>query len=89
MVLGASVANIVLLLSRDFIVLIAIAFLIAGPVAWWIMHRWLQDFAYRISLDPWIFVAAGLLAMLITILTIGYQSIRAAMTAPVKTLRTE
>lgn len=88
-VLGASVANIVFLLSRDFILLIVIAFLIAGPLAWWIMHRWLQDFAYRISLSPWIFAAAGLLAIFIAILTISYQSIRAAMTAPVKSLRTE
>ena len=88
-VLGASVANIVLLLSRDFILLIGIAFLIASPVAWWIMHRWLQDFAYRIPLDPWIFIAAGLLAILIAIFTISYQSVRAAMTTPVKSLRTE
>jgi len=88
-VLGASVANIVLLLSKDFMLLIAIAFLIAGPVAWWIMHRWLQDFAYRISLSPWIFAAAGLLALLIALLTISYQSIRAAMATPVKSLRAE
>jgi len=53
------------------------------------MHRWLQDFAYRIPLDPWIFIAAGLLAILIAIFTISYQSVRAAMTTPVKSLRTE
>jgi putative ABC transport system permease protein len=88
-VLGASVGNIVLLLSRDFILLIGVAFLIAGPVAWWIMRRWLQDFAYRITPDPWIFVAAGVLAVLIAILTISYQSIRAATSSPVKSLRME
>ena len=88
-VLGASAGNIVLLLSRDFIRLVLVAFLIASPVAWWIMHQWLQDFAYRITLDPWIFAAAGLLAMLIALLTISFQAIRAAMTTPVRSLRTE
>ncbi|MES1160873.1 MAG: FtsX-like permease family protein, partial [Bacteroidota bacterium] len=88
-VLGASVANIVLLLSRDFILLIVVAFFIASPVAWWIMHRWLQDFAYRIALDPWVFVAAGLLAILIAVITISFQSVKAATTTPVKSLRTE
>jgi putative ABC transport system permease protein len=88
-VLGASVGNIVLLLSRDFILLIGVAFLIAGPVAWWIMRRWLENFAYRITPDPWIFVAAGVLAILIALLTISYQSIRAATSSPVKSLRME
>jgi putative ABC transport system permease protein len=88
-ILGASVSNIVLLLSRDFIGLIFVAFLIASPIAWWIMHHWLQDFAYRITLSPWIFVAAGLLAFCIAIVTISFQAIRAALGAPVKSLRTE
>ncbi|HVU58899.1 MAG TPA: ABC transporter permease [Puia sp.] len=88
-VLGASVTNIVVLLSRDFILLIAVAFLIAGPVAWFIMHRWLDNFAYRISLSPWVFLGAGLLAIFIALLTISFQSIKAAMTTPVKSLRTE
>ena len=88
-VLGASVGNIVLLLSKEFVVLIGIAFLIAAPVAWLIMHQWLQDFAYRIALSPWIFLAAGVLATLIALVTISWQAIKAAMTNPVKSLRTE
>ena len=88
-VLGASVTNIVLLLSKDFVILIGVAFLIAAPVAWFIMHQWLQDFAYRIALSPWIFAAAGVLATLIALITISWQAIRAAMTSPVKSLRSE
>ncbi|MBS1606106.1 MAG: ABC transporter permease [Bacteroidetes bacterium] len=88
-VLGASVSNIVLLLSKDFVILILIAFLIAAPLAWVIMHQWLQDFAYRISLSPWIFAAAGVLATLIALITISFQAIRAALTSPVKSLRSE
>jgi putative ABC transport system permease protein len=88
-VLGASVSNIVLLLSKDFVWLILVAFIIASPIAWWIMHQWLRDFAYRIPLNPWIFAAAGLLAVLIAIVTISFQAIKAAMAAPVKSLRTE
>jgi len=88
-VLGASVTNIVLLLSKDFVILIGFAFLIAAPVAWWIMHQWLQDFAYRIPLSPWIFAAAGVLATLIALITISWQAIRSALTSPVKSLRSE
>ena len=88
-VLGASISNIVLLLSKDFVALILVAFVIAAPVAWWIMHQWLQDFAYRISLSPWIFVAAGLLAIIIALATISFQAIKAALTNPVKSLRSE
>ncbi|HEY4288182.1 MAG TPA: ABC transporter permease [Puia sp.] len=88
-VLGASIANIVLLLSKDFVMLILVAFVIAAPVAWWIMHQWLQDFAYRIVLSPWIFVAAGLLAILIALATISFQAIKAALMNPVKSLRSE
>jgi putative ABC transport system permease protein len=88
-VLGASVGNIVLLLSKDFVVLIGIAFVIAAPVAWFLMHQWLQDFAYRIPLSPWIFAAAGVLATLIALVTISWQAIRAALTSPVKSLRSE
>ena len=88
-VLGASVTNIVVLLSKDFIVLIGIAFLIAAPLAWWIMHQWLQDFAYRIPLSPWIFVGAGVLAVLIALTTISFQAIKAALASPVKSLRSE
>jgi putative ABC transport system permease protein len=88
-VLGASITNIVLLLSKDFVVLILAAFVIAAPVAWWIMHQWLQDFAYRIALSPWIFVAAGLLAMIIALATISFQAVKAALANPVKSLRSE
>jgi len=88
-VLGASVSNIVMLLSKDFIRLIIIAFVIASPVAWWIMHNWLQDFAYRINISWWIFFAAGLLAVIIALATISFQAIKAAIANPVKSLRTE
>jgi putative ABC transport system permease protein len=88
-VLGASVSNIILLLSKDFIRLVIIAFIIASPVAWFIMHNWLQDFAYRISISWWIFFAAGLLAVIIALTTISFQAIKAAIANPVKSLRTE
>src|SRR5258708_1201405 len=88
-VLGASVANIVLLLSKDFVALIGISFVIAAPVAWWVMHQWLQDFAYRITLSPWIFAGAGFLAVLIALTTISFQAIKAALSSPVKSLRSE
>jgi putative ABC transport system permease protein len=88
-VLGASVSNIVTLLSKDFIKLVVIAFVIASPLAWWIMHNWLQDFAYRINISWWIFLAAGLLAVIIALGTISFQAIRAAIANPVKSLRTE
>jgi putative ABC transport system permease protein len=88
-VLGASVSNIVILLSKDFIKLVLIAFLIASPVAWFIMNNWLSDFAYRINISAWIFISAGLLAMIIALVTISFQAIKAAITNPVKSLRTE
>ena len=88
-VLGASVSNIVVLLSKDFIRLVIIAFIIASPVAWFIMHNWLQDFAYRINISWWIFLLAGLLAVFIALATISFQAIKAAMANPVKSLRTE
>jgi len=88
-VLGASVSNIVNLLSKDFLRLVAISALIAFPVAWFSMHKWLQDFAYRVGVSWWVFVAATILATLIAILTISFQAIRAAVANPVKSLRTE
>jgi putative ABC transport system permease protein len=88
-ILGASVTNIVLLLSKDFIVLILIAFVIASPVAWFVMHHWLQDFTYRIKIEWWVFAGAGILAVGIALATISFQAIRAAMANPVKSLRTE
>ncbi len=88
-VLGASVSNIVLLLSKDFIRLVVIAFVIASPVAYFVMHHWLQDFAYRINIEWWVFVVAGLLSVTIALATISYQAIKAAVANPVKSLRTE
>jgi putative ABC transport system permease protein len=88
-VLGASVGNIVYLLSSDFIRLVVMAIIIASPIAWLIMHRWLQDFAYRTDIAWWVFAAAGLLAIAIALATISFQAIRAAMANPVKSLRTE
>ncbi|WP_420151145.1 ABC transporter permease [Spirosoma sp.] len=88
-VLGASVMNIVLLLSKDFLRLVVIAILIASPIAWWAMNKWLQNFAYKITIPWWIFVVAGLLATAIAFITVSFQSIRAALMNPVKSLRSE
>jgi putative ABC transport system permease protein len=88
-VLGASVAGIVALLSKDYLKLVLISVVIASPVAGWIMSRWLQHFAYRIDVAWWVFVLAGLTALSIALLTVGFQSIRAALANPVKSLRTE
>ena len=86
-VLGATVTNILTLLSRDFLKLVIVSVLIATPIAWWAMYSWLEDFAYHITLKPWTFLAAGLLAICIALLTIASQSLRAARANPVKSLR--
>jgi len=88
-VLGASVNNIVRLLSNDFIKLVGIAIVLAVPLAWWTMHNWLQGFAYRININFWVFVIAGLAAIAIALITVSFQAIKAAITNPVKSLRTE
>lgn len=88
-VLGASVSGIVALLSKDFVQLVLIAILIATPLAWWAMSKWLQDFAYRIELEWWMFALAGLLAVAIALLTVSFQSVKAALMNPVKSLRSE
>ena len=88
-VLGASVSSIVQLLSKDFLILVAFASLIAFPVAWYAMHTWLQDFAYRISIPWWIFLAAGSIAALVALATISFQAVKAALSNPVKSLRSE
>jgi hypothetical protein len=88
-VLGASVPQIASLLSREFAVLVALSTLIAAPLASWGMHQWLQDFAYRATMPWWIYLVAGVAAMLIALLTVSFQSIRAAMANPVESLRTE
>lgn len=88
-VLGASIYRIVALLSRDFVKLILIAAVIASPIAWWAMNKWLEDFAYRINIGWWIFTLAGSTAILIALLTVSYQAIRAARANPVDSLRNE
>jgi putative ABC transport system permease protein len=88
-VLGASVSNVVNMLSKDFIILVLIASVIAFPVAWWAMNNWLQDFAYRITIGWWIFLAAGAIAFLIAFITVSSQAVKAALANPVKSLRTE
>ncbi len=88
-VLGASVAGITGLLARDFLKLVLIAIVIASPLAWWAMHKWLEDFAYRIDLQWWIFALAGIAAVGIAFLTVSFQSIKAALANPVKSLRSE
>jgi putative ABC transport system permease protein len=88
-VLGASIQGIVGLLSADFMKLVAIAFLIATPFAWWIMNKWLQDFVYRVSFSWWIFPVAGLAALLIALITVSSQAVRAAMANPVRSLKSE
>lgn len=88
-VLGASVANIVQMISRDFVKLVGIAFLIATPLAWFAMDKWLEDFAFRIDIEWWVFVLTGVIALLISILTLSFQAIKAAIVNPVKSLRTE
>jgi putative ABC transport system permease protein len=88
-VLGSSVGSIVQLLSKDFIRLVAIAFVFAAPLAWWAMTKWLQDFANRTTISWWIFLLAGVLAFVIAIATVSFQAIKAALMNPVKSLRTE
>jgi putative ABC transport system permease protein len=88
-VLGAGVPGIVQLLSREFVLLVAIAFVLASPVAWYGMNAWLQDFAYRIDISWWIFAIAGISSITIALVTVCFQAIKAALANPVKSLRTE
>ncbi|MFD1145187.1 ABC transporter permease [Larkinella insperata] len=88
-VLGASVPSIVLLLSKDFLKLVVAAIVLASPLAWWAMNRWLQDFAYRVDVTGWVFVIAALIAVGIAFLTVSFQSIKAALMNPVKSLKTD
>ena len=88
-VLGASVQNIVLLLSKDFVKLVILAIVIALPIAWWAVNDWLQNFAYRVTIDWWMFVIVGFFVILIALLTVSYQAVKAAIANPVKNLRTE
>jgi putative ABC transport system permease protein len=86
-VLGASVFSITALLTKEFLTLVVLSLLIASPIAWFVMHTWLQTYSYRISIDPWVFLLAGSLAILISILTVGGQAIAAARTNPARSLR--
>jgi putative ABC transport system permease protein len=87
--LGASVGNITSMLSKDFLKLVLIAIFIAFPIAWWIMNKWLQNFAYRINVSWWIFMVAGVLTVVIALLTVSFQAIKAARANPIKSLQTE
>jgi putative ABC transport system permease protein len=88
-VIGASVTNIITLLSWDFVKLVLISIIIATPIAWFTMNQWLQSFAYRIHISWWIFLVAGLLAIMISLITVGFQAVKAAVANPVKSLKTE
>ena len=88
-ILGAGVGSIVMLLSKDFVIMVIIALLIASPVAWYFMNQWLQTFAYRINISGWAFLLAGLSAIIVALITITYQTIKAAVANPVKSLRME
>jgi putative ABC transport system permease protein len=88
-VLGATVVSVTGLLAKEFIILVLLAILIASPVGWYFMDRWLQDFAYRVLIGWWVFPTAGAIALLIAVLTIGFQAIKAALANPIKSLRTE
>jgi len=88
-VLGASVENILLLFSKEFVVLIVIGFVLAAPVSWTVMRSYLSEFTYRISIEPWMFLGGLLMTMLVAMLTVGYRSARAAIVNPVDSLRSE
>jgi putative ABC transport system permease protein len=88
-VLGASVPNVITLLSKDFLSLVIVASIIAFPIAWWVMNQWLQDFVYRVSIGWWIFLIAGIIAIIITLLTVSFLAVKAAVANPVNSLRSE
>jgi putative ABC transport system permease protein len=88
-VLGASVLDIASMIVKDFIKLVFVAALVAFPIAWWAMHQWLQDFAYSVGMSWWVFVLATMTVVAITLLTVSFQSIKASLANPVKSLRNE
>jgi ABC-type antimicrobial peptide transport system permease subunit len=88
-VLGASIANVCGLLSKDFVQLVIISYAIATPIAWYAMHQWLEDYTYRITIDVDVFIVVLIIASIITLLTVSYQTIKAALSNPVKSLRSE
>jgi putative ABC transport system permease protein len=88
-VLGSTISGIVMLVSRDLLKPVLLAVLIATPIAWWAMYRWLEGFAYHIGISAWIFIGAGLLALIVALVTVSIKALRAAMENPAKSLRTE
>jgi|KBSSwiS6_1023812.scaffolds.fasta_scaffold00838_2 putative ABC transport system permease protein len=88
-VLGASIPDLIGLLSKEFLKLVFVALLVASPIAWWVMNKWLQDFAYRTSMSWWVFALTGVAALLIALVTVSFQALKAAVANPVKNLRTE
>ena len=87
--LGDSITGITALLSKDFLKLVFISLLIAIPLSWWAMTKWLEDYTYRVSIEWWVFALAGFLSILIALLTVSYESIKAAIANPVTSLRAE
>ena len=88
-VLGAPVRDIVIMLSKEFTILIVLAFVIASPIAWYYMHQWLQQYTYRISMGAWFFIGTIVISLVIAWVTVSYTAVKAAMANPVKSLRTE
>ena len=87
--MGASAPQIISLLTGDFLKLVFLAFVLATPIAWWAMHVWLQDFAYRVTLSPWFFLSAGIFSLLLAAATVGLLALKAAQANPVEALRYE
>jgi putative ABC transport system permease protein len=88
-VLGASVSSIVMLFSKEFTILIFVAFLVAAPLAWWLMSKWLSNFVFKIDIGVWIFITAIVVSIVIAWITVGFKAVRAALVNPVKSLRSE
>ena len=88
-VLGASVSSIVMLFSKEFTILIFVAFLVAAPVAWWLMSKWLDNFVFKIDMNVWIFIMAIVVSIVIAWITVGFKAIRAALADPIRSLRNE
>jgi putative ABC transport system permease protein len=88
-VLGAGIADITSMITREFVLLVGVALVIASPVAWYFLHVWLQSYEYRVSIGWWVFGLAGLFAVGVAVLTVGFHAVRAALVSPVKSLKAE
>lgn len=88
-ILGATVKDIVATLSSGFLVMVGVSVLIAIPIAWWVMNKWMEDFAFRVNIGWWMFAIVGIIALFIAFVTVSFQAIKAAIANPVKSLRTE